>query len=68
MAPRSPGLSGVSRTALNTTFQSAASSSTFTPQDCFRLSCRYSLIGTGCIWPEPDVEIITLNDNGLAEV
>ena len=28
-----------------------------TPHACLRLSCRYSFIGKGDIWPEPEVEI-----------
>ncbi len=65
MAPRSVGLSGVARTASSSTCHSTASNSTLTPQDCFRLSCRYSFIGSGSICPEPEVEIITLNDSGF---
>jgi hypothetical protein len=36
-----------------------------TPQACFRFSCRASFIGSGSIWPEPEVEIITLNESGF---
>src|ERR1700730_3116822 len=68
IAPCSIGLSGVARTALTKTVQSTASNSTLTPQACFRLSCRYSFIGSGDIWPEPEVEIITLNDSGICDV
>src|ERR1700688_3171437 len=46
MAPCSDGLSGVARTAVSRTCHSTVSKSTSTPQDCFRLSCRYSFIGS----------------------
>src|SRR6266481_9952671 len=68
IAPCNVGLSGVARTALSRTVHSTASNATLTPQACFRLSCRYSFIGSGNIWPEPEVEIITLNDSGFCAV
>src|SRR5258708_1026188 len=60
-----PGASGICRTAVSKTCHSTASNSTLTPQDCFRLSCMYSFIGSGSICPEPDVEIITLKESGF---
>ena len=65
MTPLRAGASGVWRTALSKTCHSTASNSTFTPQDCFKLSCMYSFIGSGSICPEPEVEIITLNESGF---
>src|SRR5437879_1212602 len=63
IAPCSAGLSGVCRTEFSRTCHSTASNSTSTPQACLRFCCKYSFIGSGNICPEPDVEIITLNDS-----
>ena len=37
-------------------------------QACLRFSCSASFIGSGSIWPEPEVETMTLKDSGLAAV
>src|SRR5580704_7763313 len=68
MLPCKLGLSGVARPAVSKTCHSLTSNSTSTPQASFRFCCRYSFIGNGSICPEPEFEIITLNDSGLADV
>ena len=68
IAPFSAGLSGTARPAFSSTCHSTASTCTSTPQACLRFSCSASFIGNGSIWPEPDVEIITLNDSGFCGV
>src|ERR1700731_3263814 len=68
MAPCSAGLSGVARAAVRSTCHSTTSNATLTPQASFRFCCRNSFIGRGSICPEPEFEIITLNDNGFAGV
>src|SRR5262249_28135230 len=68
MAPCSAGLSGGCRTAVSSTCHSTTSNSMLTPQACLKFSCRYSFIGSGSIWPDPEVEIITLSDNGFCGV
>src|SRR5580692_11029945 len=68
MVPCRLGLSGVARAAVNRTCHSTTSKSTSTPQASFRFCCKYSFIGNGSICPEPEFEIITLNDSGFADV
>ena len=68
MAPFSDGSSGTARAAFSSTCHSTASTCTSTPQACFRFSCSASFIGSGSIWPEPEVEIMTLNDSGFLSV
>ena len=58
MAPFSDASSGTARAAFSNTCHSTASTWTSTPQACLRFSCSASFIGSGSIWPEPDVEIM----------
>ena len=68
MAPCRLGLSGVARAAVSSTCHSITSNSTLTPQASLRFCCRNSFIGSGSICPEPEFEIIALNDSGFAAV
>src|SRR6202165_5061666 len=66
MAPCRLGLSGGEPAAVNRNCHSTTSNSQLTPQASFRFCCRNSFIGRGSICPEPEFEIIALNDSGLA--
>src|SRR6266481_4834681 len=68
IAPCRLELSGVARAAVRRTCHSTTSNSTVTPQASLRFCCKYSFIGRGNICPEPEFEIIALNDRGLAGV
>src|ERR1700759_3556911 len=68
IAPCRLGASGNGGPWLNHPCHSTTSKSTLTPQASLRFCCRNSFIGSGSIWPEPELEICTLNDSGLAAV
>ncbi len=68
MAPLQIGAVGRGAAAVSSTCHSITSNSTLTPQASFRFCCRNSFIGSGSICPEPEFEIIALNDSGFAGV
>src|ERR1700722_7863741 len=68
MAPFRLGVSGVGRPALTRICHSTTSKLTSTPQDSLRFCWMNSFIGSGDIWPDPEVEIIALKASGLSDV